>query len=181
MHEVQGLLALHGAAASSPQPDWPVIKKSVLRTLPNWAPDVEELIAFAVAKSGGVGGRFLHDFKAFHSQCVSSAARRVPGAVFGALADFKQTYCAYAILKAAYTCPPQKVLFGVCQWITGSTIDKEKKSDKVEAWKVAESVLAQARTIVLRPPSIWHPPILPNIACKDKAACPVEASCRVAD
>ena len=52
IHEVQGIAAMHRAAASSQEPDWESIKRAVLRTLPPWADDVDSLIAFAVSKSG---------------------------------------------------------------------------------------------------------------------------------
>jgi len=148
INEVQGLLALHRGAAAAAVPDWPAITKCVLRTLPAWTTDVDELIAFSVAKSGGVKGTYLHNFKAFHSQFVNAGSRRVLGSVFGALADLKQPYCAYAILQAAYSCPPSHVKRGVCEWITANTVDKQKKPEQAQAWDSAEAVLSQAHMIL---------------------------------
>lgn len=111
-----------------------------------WASDVDWLIAFAVGKSGGVEGHFLHSLKAFHSQFVHAGSRRVPGPVFGALADMKQPYCAYAILQAAYACPAVKVVNGVCAAITPTMVDKQKKPDQQKALDLAESVLVSARS-----------------------------------
>ena len=70
--------------------------------------------------------------------------RRVPGNVFGALADFKYQYGAYSILEVAYTCPEDKVKHCSCEWGTPADVEKAKKK---HGWTLAEAVLSQARLL----------------------------------
>ena len=70
--------------------------------------------------------------------------RRVPGNVFGALADFKYQYGAYYILEVAYTCPKDKAKHCICEWVTPLDVEKAKKK---HGWTLAEAVLSQARLL----------------------------------
>ena len=145
IHEVQGLSALHrGLVNARAKVCWRSLKASVLRTQPVWTGDVDALIVFCVSKAGGVEGQMLHNFKAWHAQYVNAEIRRVPGEVYGALATTRWQYCAYAVLKAAYTCPIVNLFNGVCEWITRKDIDREGKYKHRAKWAAAEKMLREA-------------------------------------
>ena len=88
--EVQTLLRIQEAvelSKGSPV-DWEALKsKLLMRHVAN--PDgLPSLIAFVRRWGGGVGGRFVHDLRAFHQQFVSSE-RVIPTSTVGSLADLK--------------------------------------------------------------------------------------------
>ena len=147
IHEVQGLMNIHQEAAScqgaGKAPNWEVIKRKVLRTLPPWAEDIDAMILFVIGKSGGENGRYLQSLVVFHRLFVARP-RRVAGPVFRALAEFPCTLCAYAILFAAYMCPKDKVIHGVCSMISETEINQQKKKD----WTGMEEILMQARRLL---------------------------------
>jgi len=121
--EMQGMSQLHSLAATAmragEQPDWPSIKKAVLRGKPAWSSYVDELILFVASKSGGPDGPFLEGMKRFYRQVVDTSTRKsLPGGLYGALADMPHTYLAIAIWATAYTCPKDYVKAGLCSWLT---------------------------------------------------------------
>ena len=67
--EMQGLCQLHSLAAaamgSGDKPDWPTIKRAVLRSNPAWGEYIDDTILFVAAKSGGVEGTLLESMKRF--------------------------------------------------------------------------------------------------------------------
>ena len=141
--EVQGLVNLFLEARKTNEPDWQEIKQKVTRSLPIWKSEVPDLIAFAVAKSGGAEGRFLDWLKKFHAAFVPGG-RRVHGSLYGALADFPFIYSAYAILAAAYTCPADKLKFGVCDWISAASVTRQRKKEERAKWTNVELILSKA-------------------------------------
>ena len=127
IHEVQGLQQLHTMAAlaqrQGQEPDWVAIKRAVLRSRPPFADSIDAMISFLATRSGGVEGVFLKYFQAFHRQFVNPSVRSaVPGALYGALADFRHHYLALAILQAAFTCPAETVKQGLCTWISAAEV-----------------------------------------------------------
>ena len=147
-NEVQGLLVLHSEAKKTNDPDWVEIKKKVLRSLPVWKDEYADLVCFAVAKSGGPTGHFLAWLKKFHSTFVRGG-RRVHGSVYGALADFPHIFCAYAILGAAYSCPAERMKYGVCDWISAAAVNRQKKEAEQTKWTTIEEILEQALRALL--------------------------------
>ena len=147
-NEVQGLLMLHTEAKKTNDPDWVEIKKKVLRNLPVWKDEYADLVCFAVAKSGGPTGHFLAWLKKFHSTFVRGG-RRVHGSLYGALADFPHIFSAYAILGAAYTCPAEKMKYGVCDWFGASAVNRQKKEAERSKWATIEEILEQALRALL--------------------------------
>ena len=87
------------------QPDYFKIVKCVTRGKPWWAALVPHFVAFLFRHSGGLQGRNWNDFKHFHAHCIQSNERQMPGYVWENLAKLSETFCVYAILHAAYTCP----------------------------------------------------------------------------
>ena len=61
--ELQGLLRLHslsaGAQALKREINWQAVKKSVLRSRPPYGDILHDMIAFLLARSGGVDGKYL--------------------------------------------------------------------------------------------------------------------------
>ena len=70
------------------EPDWVVIKKTVLDSEPPFAADIDFLTNFIIGKAGHSNtATFLQKFIACHRQFVP-AKRRISGDVYGILADF---------------------------------------------------------------------------------------------
>ena len=156
--EVQGLALMHGMAASQQgsgsEVNWAEIRRAVLRSRPPWAENVDHLIAFLATRSGGVKGGHLREYEAFHRQFVNPSKREPPGAVYGAAADFPRQYTALALLKTAYTCPPDKLKNRQCAWVSESELRNLAKSsdpDTVERLRLAEAILSDARAKLLKP------------------------------
>lgn len=155
IHEVQGLQQLHSMAALAQRQgevvDWAAIKRAVLRSRPPFADSIDDMISFLASRSGGVDGVFLKYFQAFHRQFVNPSVRSaVPGALYGALADFRHHYLAIAILEAAFTCPPDTVKQGLCTWISPSEVAGlfRATASKPQLLSDAEEALSAARTLL---------------------------------
>jgi hypothetical protein len=155
IHEVQGLQQLHSMAAvaqrEGKEPDWTAIKRAVLRSRPPFADSIDDMISFLATRSGGVEGVFLKYFQAFHRQFVNPSVRSaVPGALYGALADFRHHYLALAILQAAFTCPAETVKQGLCTWISAAEVAGlgRATASKPQLLSDAEEALSAARTLL---------------------------------
>ena len=108
--ELQGLLQLYRLAKQmhdcNKAPDWIHIKKIVLDTEPPFATDIDFLTNFIIGKAGTADdATFLQRFVSCHRQFVP-ARRRIPGEVYGILADFPLVNLAWAACLAAYTGTP---------------------------------------------------------------------------
>ena len=139
---------LHTEAKRTNSPDWVEIQKKAVRNLPVWKDEVADLMCFVVGKSGGPSGHFLQWLKKFHSTFVRGG-RRVHGSVYGALADFPHMFSAYAILAAAYSCPAEKMKYGVCEWFGAAAVNRQKKEAEQPKWRTIEKVLADALRALL--------------------------------
>ena len=107
--EVQGLMQMYKMsrqiALCGKEPDWEHIKNAVLKSQPPFADDIDFLAQFVICKAGRSDqNNALQRFVAAHRQHVP-ACRRIPGQVFGALADLPLTNLAWAMCLAAYTNP----------------------------------------------------------------------------
>ena len=125
--EMQGLCQLHSLAATAmgcgDKPDWPTIKRAVLRSKPAWGDYIDEMILFVAAKSGGVEGTFLESMKRFFRQWVDTSVRSsLPGGLYAVLSDMPWTYTSLAIWVTAYTCPKDHVRAGHCSWVSVSEV-----------------------------------------------------------
>jgi len=145
---MQGMSQIHALAATAMRaghtPDWPTIKRAVLRVKPAWGDYADSLILFVAAKSGGPDGLFLEAMKRFYRQSVDTSLRSsLPGGLYAALADFPFTHVATAIWVTAYTCPKEYVKSGTCSWVTVAEV-KEAAKDK-DKCKEAEACLREAR------------------------------------
>ena len=88
--EVQLLLRIQEAidlSKGSPI-DWESVKAKLLMRHVAHPGGLPALIAFAKRWGGGVGGRFIHDLRAFHQMFVQSE-RVIPSSTFEALAALK--------------------------------------------------------------------------------------------
>ena len=110
-NEMSGLLQLHqlsvsssmasspdasGPSASCSSPvDWNAIKKHVLKTTPPFAPKVDNMVAFVIARSGGQEGLFLKHLPIFFRNFVNPSKQGdIPASVYTALAEFPHHYLA---------------------------------------------------------------------------------------
>ena len=64
------------------------------------------MIAFLLARSGGVDGKYLKFLQAVSRTCVPAKRSALPGAVYSALADFPHQFFAIALVEAAFKCRP---------------------------------------------------------------------------
>ena len=125
--EMQGLCQLHSLAAVAmargEKPDWPQIKRAVLRSKPSWGHIADDMIVFVAAKSGGQHGTFLKAMTRFFRIFVDSSLRSsLPGGLYANLADSPWTFLCMALWVTAYTCPKEHVKFGSCLWVTVSDV-----------------------------------------------------------
>ena len=137
-HEVQGITQMFRAWATSLKAgagefDLQAVKRAILRQKPFFADDLDHFYQFLHARAGGVDGAFWLNFVDFHTRFVTPSLRTMSGEMFAALADFPQQRLAYAILKAAYTCPKEHISGRRCVWITPHetarlTDNKKKRS-----------------------------------------------------
>jgi hypothetical protein len=155
VHEVQGLFQMHAAWAEQKKRGEPIdfgkIKRAALRTRPPFADDLDQLLVFLATLSGGVDGQYLQELVYFHGSCVTHSLRTMPGNVFAALADIKNIRVAYAILKAAYTCPERFLEGKKCGWIKAGDIAgfAKSKDDSVKCrLKTGEAFLVEVRGLL---------------------------------
>ena len=123
----QGLAQIHRLAstysARNSPIDWKEVQEAVAKTNPPFVDDLGALVAFVSAKAGGKDGEFLAAYLGFCRMFVKSHMRRLPGALYLAVADYPQDLpSAYAVLIAAYTCPEEHVQHRMCNWITPANI-----------------------------------------------------------
>ena len=134
---VQGLKQIHNmvsAFQSVNRPvDWDEIRRAVLDTQPPFADDIEFLINFVIGKSGGLDYPHLDEFVVSHRNHTHSK-RRVPGELFGVLADFPWTYVAFALLVSAYNCDKKYLnKDGVSTYLQVGQVQAMKKADSSAA------------------------------------------------
>ena len=153
--EMEGLLKLHrnsllaGGLAASGAPAWHVAKKSILKTRPPFADKLDAMIGFVATKSGGDGGEYLKYLTRWHNNFVQPSQRAgVPSSLYTALASCPCQYLSFAMLEAAWSCPPSSVHNLECRWMTAGEVGlvakaaAQKEPSKVRA---AELILADAR------------------------------------
>ena len=164
INEAQGMLTIHSLAKAATgnheEPDWPKIRRAVLRNKPPWADHIDDIIAFVCAKAGGRERHLLDAYVAFHRRFVDPSKRTLSGDVYAALAALPSNRLAYACAAAAYTCPAREVRHGVCDWIKAPQINRltlllrvqdrkgltETERAHVDELVLAEEVLTAART-----------------------------------
>ena len=127
--ELQGLLQLYRMAKQmhdcNKSPDWIQIKKTVLDSEPPFAPDIDFLTNFIIGKAGmSNDATFLQRFISCHRQFVP-ARRRIPGDVYGVLADFPLVNLAWAACLAAYTgTPSSSAKHDISDFVSASALTK---------------------------------------------------------
>ena len=130
--------------------NWPAIKKSVLRSRPPYGEILNDMIAFLIARSGGVDGKYLKFLQAFSRACVPSKMSALPGAVYSALADFPHQFLASAMVEAAFNCPANFVSSsGTCTWLSAgevASLGKTKDEKVKQKLRDAEAMLIAARS-----------------------------------
>ena len=149
--EMQGLMRLHGLSSDAcrrgDEPDWSRIKASVLRSKPPYEASVEDMISFVISRGGGVDGKFLTYLNAFHRNHVEGACRRsLPCTLYSALADFPYHNLAIAIWVAAWQCPAENLVSGMCKGISAAEVNGLAKQADDRGCPRAEEILAAART-----------------------------------
>ena len=64
----------------------------------------------------------MREYSSFHRQLVNPSVRELPGPIYGAAAEFPWQHVAWAIVRAAYMCPAEKLKNRMCSWITPAEI-----------------------------------------------------------
>ena len=130
--EVQGLMEMYKMSkqmtACGKISDWDHIKASLLKKEPPFAADIDYLSQFLVGKAGDDDSvTFLQRFAASHRQFVP-AKKRIPGEVYGALADFPLVNVAWAVCLTAY-CGEASVRAkgNVCDFVAAPSIRSLQK------------------------------------------------------
>ena len=131
---------------------WASIKKAILRSRPPCASKLDEMVAFVIAKSGGVEGRWIKYLQSFHRNGVTASSRQgVPASVYEALADFKYTHLAIALLETAWTCPATYLQKKECCFVHAADINAwskvEPQSKMADVLEAADKLLAKARQL----------------------------------
>ena len=121
-NEMQGLLKLHSLSATAMRAgsdvNWPVVKRAVLRSRPQYSDNIDSMVEFLVARSGGADGHFLRFLSAFHRHFVNPSQKAtLPGMVYTALAGMREFFMSLAIFEAAYACPRKDAPGGVIGWV----------------------------------------------------------------
>ena len=132
------------AQAKNTEPQWANIKAAVLRSKPPCASMVDDLVYFAVKRSGGADGAGIRDLKAFFRLFVQTHKREVPGDVWSACADMTHAWAASAIVKALVTCPTEHIKHRMCEWFSASAV-KTLKAEKVQ---LVDEALRSARSLL---------------------------------
>ena len=158
-NEVQIMLAIFNKAVASPPEavDWKGILDSVLLTKPRCADTVPSIVRFVRLFAGGSKSNFMNDFVSFHSMYVDNA-RFISASFLDGLcsvvlkpkggAEVKAAILRFAILKAQYSCPPNKVLRSECQYISQADLLALGKKN-LEQSIIADGLLAKARSLVI--------------------------------
>ena len=113
--EVTGMNLLHSLwtekLANNESPCYTTIVMDVTRGQPLWHNQVDEFIAFLARHAGGPAMALLWKlFTNFHAHKVPSEERMMPVYVWTNLTLILENRCAYAVIFAIYTCPPEGVL-----------------------------------------------------------------------
>ena len=132
------------AQAKNTEPQWATIKAAVLRSKPPCANMVDDLVYFALKRSGGADGAGIRDLKAFFRLFVQTHKREVPGDVWSACADMTRAWAASSIVKALVTCPAEHVKNRMCEWFSASAV-KTLKAERVE---LVDEALRSARSLL---------------------------------
>ena len=125
--EVQGLMEMYKMAKQFKDcgklPDWDHIKAALLKKEPPFAEDIDFLSQFLVGKAGDDDAvTFLQCFVASHRQFVP-AKKRIPGEVFGALADFPLVNVAWAVCLTSYCGDASPRAKGnVCDFVSAASV-----------------------------------------------------------
>lgn len=151
--EMQGLLRLHALSATAQkngeEPPWATIKTAIRRSKPAYEGSLDHMASFVITRSGGVNGKFLQYLSAFHRNHVGFKERRaLPATVYAALAEFPLHYVAIALFCAAWRCPKEAVVNGVCKGVTASDINNLAKLTDAQGLarlRSAEAALAASR------------------------------------
>ena len=181
--EMQTMLKLHSRAAAATlagnAPDWAAIRREVLKTRPPAANKLESLIAFVVARSGGLHGKQLRYLASFHRNAVSSSLRQgVPAALYEALSMFHDQTIAMAVLACAWTCPKKFVKDFVCTYVAPNDVTVLQKDSNprgtspMEFKRVAAAskMLNQARAAVSQhrgPQEAWSVDVIKSVGLFD--------------
>ena len=152
MYRLWAMSRQHVSGGEGGAVPWAAIKKAVLRSRPPCASKLDEMIAFVIAKSGGVEGRWIKYLQSFHRNGVTASSRQgVPASLYEALANFKSTHLAIAFLEAAWTCPAQYLQKKECCFVHASDVntwakagDQSTEGQLVEA---ADKLLSRARKL----------------------------------
>ena len=153
---MQTLLRLHSISSgfqvrTGDSPPWADIKRSILRTRPPCANKLDAMISFVVSRSGGAKGEFLQQLAVFHRNFVEDSIRGgVPEKLYFALADFRHHYLALALMKTAWTCPPQAIVSLQSEWVNAGEIlalGSTKNTDVAERVRLADKMLSQSRAL----------------------------------
>lgn len=159
-HELEVLLKIFRMATSAAAPiDWSHISRSILRTKPESGEYLQSMIKFIQEFGGGVEAGFVQDLCRFYRKSVPGH-RILHGAFFDAVTALKfyskdlNIDCAgvllrYALMKANYKCPHDKVSGRICKFITKADMDQLSKKN-IAAAAAAEKILRQSREIVLK-------------------------------
>ena len=161
-HELEVLLKMFRHASDCEKKseliDWSQIMKMILRTKPECSDYISSMIKFLKEFGGGSGAPFVDELIRFHRKHVPGH-RLVGGSFWEHLASLNFVSKAenintpgvlmrYAILKAEYRCPADKVVNRVCKFISKSDLDTLAKK-YVKAVCAAEALLSECRRIVL--------------------------------
>ena len=125
--EVQGLMQIHKMAKQmflcGKNPDWQHIKNAILKSQPPFADDIDFMAQFVISRAGTSDkNNALLIFVAAIGIHVP-ASRRIPGPLFGALADFPMTNFAWAACLAAYTAEmEEKDKYKMSNFITAAEV-----------------------------------------------------------
>ena len=139
------------ASAKGEEVPWKEFRTSILRSKPSWAESIDDYLLFLSKKCGGVdGSEQFTEYGAFFRVFIDSSKRFLPGNVFDASAELPFTNLAYAVIKAAYTCPPRFVKHKLCNWIAEGQVkalghwDKKKRGSDLP---LCEKILRDCRNV----------------------------------
>ena len=140
-------LASASQAVNEP-PDWPRIKRVVLRSRPPCAGIVDDLAYFALRRSGGAQGPDMNEWVTFFHRFAGS--RKIPGPVYTAAANLEFYRVSFACLKALASCPKERVEQGVCKWFNPQEILALAKEDnkKKDLVALAETLMEESRELL---------------------------------
>ena len=147
--EMQTLLRIHRLAADVQQTGpldaeaWRTIYRAIMRNRPPCQDKVESMVAFVVARSGGVGGEHLRYLTVFFRNCVQPVLRKgVPGGLYESLATFPLHLVALALFETAWTGPKESVRNKQCMFVSGAEVNALAKEPLDSSVVAADSLLS---------------------------------------